>query len=105
MASRRFGSKISRALILPLADHQSMSAARFVTHLRYLFVRLQSGRQFEGEVPTVRDAVVLAHPEAYRAAQRIRYLLTVNDQSLSEDEITYLTLHIARLAAVSDHRS
>lgn len=79
-------------------DYESMSATRFITHLRYLFVRLQTRSQFEGEVAVVRDAVMEAHPDAYRTAGRIRYLLTVGDQSLSEDEITYLTLHIARLA-------
>lgn len=78
-------------------DRDSMRAARFITHLRYLFVRLQTRKQFAGESSEVRDSVIRAYPEAHHCAERIRYLLTVNEQSLSEDEVVYLTLHIARL--------
>lgn len=78
-------------------DPESMSATRFVTHLRYLFVRLQSRKRFVGETPGIRSVVMESHPEAYRCAERIRYLLTVGDQSLSDDEVTYLALHIVRL--------
>ncbi|MFT3877548.1 MAG: PRD domain-containing protein [Propioniciclava sp.] len=78
-------------------DRDAMSTTRFITHLRYLFVRLQTHQQFAGEPTGIRSAVLDAHPRAYQCAERIRYLLTLDDQSLSDDEVTYLTLHIARL--------
>lgn len=80
-------------------DRDAMRTARFITHLRYLFVRLQTRKQFDGESSEVRTSVARAYPRAHQSAERIRYLLTVNDQSLSDDEVAYLTLHIARLLA------
>lgn len=84
-------------------DRNSMSVTRFVTHLRYLFVRLHSRKQYEGEAVSIRSAITDAHPAAHHCAERIRYLLTLDDQSLSDDEVTYLTLHIARLAQAAEH--
>ncbi len=78
-------------------DRDSMSTTRFITHLRYLFVRLRTRKQFEGEATGVRAAVAESHPEAFQCAERLRYLLTVGDETLSDDEITYLALHISRL--------
>lgn len=78
-------------------DRESMGAARFVTHLRYLFVRLQSRSQYADEHNAIRDAIELAHPEAYQCAERLRYVLTTDGESLSNGEVTYLALHIARL--------
>lgn len=83
-------------------DRNSMGVARFITHLRYLFVRLHSRKQYEGEAVSIRSAITDAHPAAHHCAERIRYLLTLDDQSLSDDEVTYLTLHIARLAQAAE---
>ena len=83
-------------------DRNSMRAARFVTHLRYLFVRLHTRKQFEGDAPGIRSAIAEAHPAAYHCAERIRYLLTIDEHSLSDDEVTYLALHIARLIQATD---
>ena len=80
-------------------DRGGMAATRFVTHLRYLFVRLSSGAQFVGEASGVRAAVQAAHPQSFLCAERIRYLLSVGDQRPTDDEVTYLALHIARLTA------
>ncbi len=92
---------IETELGMPI-DRDSMGVARFVTHLRYLFVRLHTRKQFEGEAAGIRSAVTEAHPAAYHCAERIRYLLTLDDQSLSDDEVTYLTLHIARLIQAAE---
>ena len=49
------------------------------------------------EATGVRAAVAESHPEAFQCAERLRYLLTVGDETLSDDEITYLALLISRL--------
>ena len=77
----------------------SMSAARFVTHMRYLFIRLESGKQITDSPPVLMTAVREAHPQAYHCAQRIRYLLEIGGARLTEDEVLYLSLHVARLVA------
>jgi len=86
------------------ADQDAMSVARFITHLRYLFVRLEQQKQFTNSPKQVLDAIREAHPEAWLCAQRIRLLLeTGGDVHLTHDEVLYLTLHVARL--VSDLRA
>lgn len=80
-------------------DRNAMSAARFITHLRYLFVRLDGHQQGEPAPRAVLDAVADAHADAYRCAQAVRCVLESDGDVLTEDEILYLTLHIARLAA------
>ncbi len=79
-------------------DQDSMSTARFVTHLRYLFIRMEQRSVVDDAPIEVLRAVADAQPEAYRCAQRLRTLLDIGGQCLTEDEVLYLTLHVARLA-------
>jgi beta-glucoside operon transcriptional antiterminator len=86
-------------------DPDSMSAARFVTHLRYLFVRASRTSANRAEdVDEVSQPSLLAAlredaPRAYACAQKVLLVLQMQlKQSLTRDELTYLTIHIARLA-------
>lgn len=82
----------------------SMSAARFVTHLRYLFVRASRASANHTEDDEVSQPSLLAAlradvPRAYACAQKVLLVLQMQlKQSLTRDELTYLTIHIARLA-------
>jgi beta-glucoside operon transcriptional antiterminator len=77
----------------------SINAARFVTHLRYFFVRFERDRQLAEDKGDLGAAVRNAYPEAATCSARIRALLELRlGQPLTEDETTYLTLHVARLA-------
>ncbi|WP_138418796.1 PRD domain-containing protein [Sinomonas gamaensis] len=81
-------------------DQQSMNAARFVTHLRYLFSRVASGKQISEESTVLVDAITESRPEAVVCAAKIQYLLEMGlDASLTRDEVAYLALHVARLVA------
>jgi beta-glucoside operon transcriptional antiterminator len=81
-------------------DTDSINAARFVTHLRYFFVRFERDRQLDEDKDVLGTAVRAAYPEATTCAGRIRALLELRlGQPLTDDETTYLTLHVARLAA------
>ncbi len=87
-------------------DPDSMSAARFVTHLRYLFVRASrasedrtEGAEDEVSQPSLLAALRADAPRAYACAQKVLLVLQMQlKQSLTRDELTYLTIHIARLA-------
>ena len=86
-------------------DPDSMSAARFVTHLRYLFVRASRASANRAEdvdevsQPSLLAALRVDAPRAYACAQKVLLVLQMQlKHSLTRDELTYLTIHIARLA-------
>lgn len=94
----QISESVERTLGIRL-DPDSMSTARFVTHLRYLFTRLSSGQQIAEPHPTFVEAIGNAHPEAMAAARRVGVLIEMGmDQVLTPDETAYLAMHIARLA-------
>ncbi|MDO5032314.1 PRD domain-containing protein [Corynebacterium sp.] len=79
-------------------NSEDISVARFITHLRYLFVRMAEHKQLDSADSKVASAINSQYPEADESAQVVANLieLRMND-SLTPDEISYLTLHIARL--------
>lgn len=79
-------------------DAESMNVARFVTHLRYLFVRLDADTPFDDSSEELLSGIRRSHPQAYACAQRVRYLLEMGGARLTEDEVLYLALHVARVA-------
>ncbi|MEU2686880.1 PRD domain-containing protein [Streptomyces hygroscopicus] len=79
-------------------NRHSMNAARFITHLRYVFARVAAGQQISDPHPTLFDAISNAHPEAMACAVKIRYRIEMAFKtSLTLDEAAYLGLHVARL--------
>lgn len=82
-------------------DRSLMSAARFVTHLRYLFARASQPQVTDSNpsLPLLLESLQESHPQAFACARKVRLVLEVHlDQQLTDDELTYLTIHIARLA-------
>ncbi|MBQ1090452.1 PRD domain-containing protein [Streptomyces sp. B93] len=85
----RYGLNVSEA---------SMSAARFITHVRYLFVRIQQRRQLKGQESTIGKGIRQHYPEATRTAQQLATIVELRlGQQLSDDEVSYLALHVARM--------
>ncbi len=81
-------------------DASSMNAARFITHLRYFFVRVESNAQLADQRTTFSSAIQGSFPEAYACALKVGALLELRlGKPINDDEVTYLTLHVARLAA------
>lgn len=79
-------------------DMATVNAARFITHLRYFLVRVRSDRQLTDEAGPLRDAIRASYPAAYACAQRCRTVLELRlGRTVTEDEVVYLTLHVARL--------
>jgi beta-glucoside operon transcriptional antiterminator len=77
---------------------ESMSAARFITHVRYLFVRIQQHRQLKGQESTLGKGIRQHYPEATNTAQQLATIVELRlGQHLSEDEVSYLALHVARM--------
>lgn len=79
-------------------DRHGVAAARFITHLRYFFIRMHDGVQHTGQTLPYSDAVTQAYPAQYQCALRVQSILELRlGQPITDEEIVYLTMHIARL--------
>ncbi|MHA7220399.1 PRD domain-containing protein [Arthrobacter sp. MDT1-48-3] len=79
-------------------DRNTINAARFITHLRYFFVRAHTGRQLDEGTTQLSTAIREAYPGAYATALKLQAVLELRlGEPLTEDESTYLTLHVARM--------
>jgi beta-glucoside operon transcriptional antiterminator len=84
-------------------DGSSVSIGRFITHLRYLFVRIHQHRQLDEGQSAIGVAIRTAYPAAAECARRLADLLEIRlGAPLTEDEVSYLALHIARVVADAD---
>lgn len=97
---------IEQLLELVEADYSAdvsdsnVSAARFITHLRYLFARIGTRAQLTGQESAVAGQIRRSYPRAYKCANRMKSLIELRfDTELSADEVSYLTLHVARLGS------
>lgn len=76
----------------------SISAGRFITHLRYLFVRIHQHKQLRDEHSGISAAIRAAYPQAAECAARLGALLELRlGSALTDDELSYLALHVARV--------
>lgn len=79
-------------------DAESVAVARFVTHLRYLFLRERHGGLLSGTADELHDAVRAARPREFACAQDVAGLLGERyGWTLTGEELLYLTLHVYRL--------
>ncbi|MGJ3509384.1 PRD domain-containing protein [Enemella sp. A6] len=79
-------------------ETNSVGVGRLITHLRYLFVRIKQHEQLSGNGSIIGDAIRDAYPMAVDCAKRVANLIELRMGSgLSEDEVSYLTLHIANV--------
>ncbi len=80
-------------------DPKSLSAARFITHLRYFFVRARKNQQLNEGLKVLQASLETSHPEALECATRLAAVLELRlGTAINEDEVAYLALHVARLA-------
>ncbi|MFN8047696.1 MAG: PRD domain-containing protein [Ancrocorticia sp.] len=79
-------------------ETDSLNAARFITHLRYFFVRAHADKQLDDQPRRLTTTIRDAFPEAFQAALHIQGLLELRlGVQITDDELSYLTLHVARL--------
>jgi beta-glucoside operon transcriptional antiterminator len=81
-------------------DEGSVSVGRFITHLRYLFVRIQQHQQLVDQPSVIATVIQEAFPKPAQCADRLSGILELRlGAPLTADEISYLALHVARVAA------
>lgn len=82
-------------------DERSVEVARFVTHLRYLFLREKQGKHLRETPEELHAALRSARPREYTSAGRIGTLLADRfGWAISVDEVLYLALHVSRLVDI-----
>lgn len=74
-----------------------MAMARFVTHLRYLYARAVDENQYRDNGPALIS--VSYAPEVEATATLVRAVLEQDTGPLTDAELSYLQLHLARLNA------
>lgn len=82
-------------------DQSTVSVGRFITHLRYLFVRIHQHKQLNNEHSAIGKAIRESDLTAYRCAQQLATIAELRlGAELTDDEISYLALHVARMTSV-----
>lgn len=93
---------LDESLGAPL-DRNSEAATRFVTHLRYLFVRLSEDRH-DDDLSSIRSALEESVPQVMRLAQGVAEVLASTwGHTVNDAETTYIALHIHRLMSAAGH--
>lgn len=87
-------------------DEESLDVARFVTHLRFLIVRnrekerIPAAHRSLGDSNDLLETIRTTRPRQYASAQRIGALLeAIYSWPVDDDELLYLSLHVARLTS------
>ncbi len=81
-------------------DEDSTAVARFVTHLRYLYVRGRTGIKRDLETPPLAAAIKATQPREHATALRMsQYLAERYGWDVGEAEVLYLSIHVMRLTA------
>ncbi|TQL03135.1 PRD domain-containing protein [Cellulomonas sp. SLBN-39] len=95
---QQFLDVIAQQFDRPL-DAGSVNVGRFVTHLRYLFVRIHQRRQLADQRHSAVGAAIReSYPDAARCADLLGSLVELRlGATLTEDELSYLALHVARV--------
>lgn len=76
----------------------TLSYERFVTHLKFFLQRAVQGVCYDNEDPELSESIRKRYTKEYACARKIRdYVRQRIDYVVSEEELTYLTMHIARI--------
>ena len=84
-------------------DESSLNYSRLITHLQFFIERLHRKENYDEESSLLYEQVKEMYPESYEAVQKIAiYILGKFDQKLTQDEYTYLILHVHRVVQRKD---
>ena len=83
-------------------DRESLDFSRFIVHLRYFAQRLFQGRPLTdggGDQDRVfHQMIAKSCQQHYKCAQHIgAYIRNTYQKELTEEELTYLTIHLKRI--------
>ncbi len=82
-------------------DENSMNYSRFLTHLRYFILRqLNKENEAEPEPISLYDVIKVRYESSFECARKIaKHLQSEYGWHTTQDELTYLTLHLHRMTS------
>lgn len=82
-------------------DDRSLHYERFVTHVKFLIQRVYRKELLKDELMELKKIMSMRYPEEYSCSQKIAdYIEKQSGTRISEEEITYLTIHIRRITSI-----
>lgn len=79
-------------------DETELSYERFVTHLKFFLQRAVQGICYDEDDPEFGESIRMHYPKEYACANKIgSYVKKRMDYDVSEEELTYLTMHIVKI--------
>lgn len=79
-------------------DTESIHYSRFISHLQFFAERYFSGQTLDSDDNFLYRQMQTAYPLALSCAERIRtYLMSSDNRRITDEEVAYLAVHIARL--------
>lgn len=101
----RFALDVVRLLLRKDFDENSLDYQRFATHLLFFAQRVIENKPLNQQEDFLYETVAQNYPRAVRCAQKIaQHVENLYQLNIGNAEITFLTIHIARLAGANgDH--
>ena len=85
-------------------DETTLSYERFVTHLKFFVQRAVQGECYEADDMEFIRSIQNRHPKEYECALKMKeYMDRKVNYQVTEEELTYLTIHIVRVNRRSKH--
>lgn len=79
-------------------DETSIYYDRFITHLKYFAQRIVQHQHLENEEDDLFEMILNKYPDAATIAERIKHMIEHQYQyTVSNEEMMYLTIHLAKL--------
>jgi len=79
-------------------DEESLSYHRLVTHLKFFAQRMMNETTSKGDDDYLYNIVIEKYNDSYKCVEKIKtHLKKVYNATLSNEEMTYLTIHIQRV--------
>lgn len=80
-------------------DEDSLDYYRFITHLKFFAQRLIGHMHYDDHMEGLLGAIAEQHPRSYACTKQIAARMKSKyEYEMSQDEMLYLTIHIARLS-------
>ena len=80
-------------------QENSISYERFITHLKFFVMRAIKKEYYDESDAEIYEKVKEKYPDAYLCAKRVQtYVEAALQTNVTDEELTYLTLHIERVA-------
>jgi len=91
-------SDIVRHYFMIEFDEDSLNYYRFITHLKFFAQRLLNNTHYDDDSKELLEVIKYKHKKAYQCVEKIKFFIAEKYKyDLSDEEMLYLAVHIARI--------